>query len=356
MYHGALVNTIVRRCDLGLLLLIAVMAGCHGTPRSQAPPPATPTLADHHVHLLSPDLLRDWAAVGVTFSRAPSVYTTAEGLLTSSLDQALLVPMAHLYSSAWLREGLKLTEDQERECVQKENDHVAREAGRYPGRAVAYCSVGLFRPYTWDEIRRCRETLGSPGIKLHFASSGVDLRNEDHLAEIGRLFAWAEREKVPLLVHFDPQARGLEVEDVERFIARVLTPHEKLEILIAHLGGSGGYGPWTQSVFRAFVSWLEEEARQGRARPGVAFDLSAVILEEESEGVPPTTPEEAAALAEDLRRAGLARVVFGSDYPVFDPQRYLSLLQTTLRLSPEGLETLRSHRLPVLARLRRQPS
>lgn len=350
------VKRTVRRSDLGLVLLGAVLAGCLGAPRSQAPPPATPALADHHVHLLSPGLLRDWAAAGATFSRAAPVYTSAEGLFESSLDQAVLVPMAHLYSSGWLRERLELTEDQERERVRRENDHVAAEAKRYPRRAVAFCSVGVLRPYTWDEIRRCRESLGSPGIKLHLASSGVDLRNEEHLEEIAKIAGWAETEEVALLVHFDPQARGLDVEDVERFIARVLAPHERLEVMIPHLGGSGGYGPWTRSVFRTFVNWLDEEARKGRPRPGVTFDVSAVILEEESEGVPPTTPEEAASLAEDLRSLGLARVMFGSDYPVFDPQRYLSLLQTTLRLSTDELETLRRNRLPVLARLRRQPS
>jgi hypothetical protein len=58
-----------------------------------------------------------------------------------------------------------------------------------------------------------------------------------------------------------------------------------------------------------------------------------VVLEEESEGVPPTTAEEAATLAADLRRSGLHRLVFGSDYPVFDPRRVASVLAGRIGLS-----------------------
>ncbi|MGE0354110.1 MAG: amidohydrolase family protein [Gemmatimonadales bacterium] len=309
----------------------------------------SPALWDHHVHILSPALVRDWKSLGVPFTRPDSVYTSAAALLAPSvtggegLAGVVLVPMAHFYGNAELRGALRLSPDEEAARVRQENDFVAREAARTPGRALAFCSVNHRRPYAWDELRRCRRELLSPGIKLHLASAGTDLRDEDQLAELARIAAWADAERIVLLLHFDPQARGLEVTDVERFIARVLDPYPDLRVTIAHLGGSGGYGPWTRDVFRTFIAWLENSPAP---RPAVMFDLSAVILARESEGVPATTVEEAAALAPDLRRAGLGRILFGSDYPVFDPPAYAELLRERAGLSPEELRTILSNRRP----------
>jgi len=69
-----------------------------------------------------------------------------------------------------------------------------------------------------------------------------------------------------------------------------------------------------------------------------------VILEDESEGVPPTTTDEAASLGSDLRRAGLGRIVLGSDFPVFDPRRTLALLSERAGLTPAELATIAANR------------
>lgn len=307
---------------------------------------------DHHVHILGADLLRDWKALGATFSKPDAAYLSSAGLLSSdgrpagdtALEQVVLVPMAHFYGSSEMRAGLTL--DEERERVQRENDHVAAEAGRLPGRAVAACSVDFLRPYAEEEIARCRSVHGSPGIKLHLASAGADLRSDAHLTALRRILARATTDGMWVLLHFDPQARGLEVEDVRRFIDVVLGPIPDLRVCIAHLGGSGGYGEWTQSVFRTFTDWLAAEERAGRARSGMHFDISAVVLERASEGVAATTDEEVAALSRDLRRIGVERVVFGSDYPVFDPYAYARLLRDRLDLAPGQLEALLKNRFP----------
>ena len=79
---------------------------------------------------------------------------------------------------------------------------------------------------------------------------------------------------------------------------------------------------------------MEAEARAGRLRPHVLVDVSAALLAAPSEGVPATTPEEAAALAPALRRLGLERVVFASDAPVFDPWDTWELLLDRTDLTP----------------------
>lgn len=321
---------------------------------------APASLVDHHVHLLGPGLVADWKRAGARFSKPDDAYGSVRALLgdpaeTSSgqagpLRRAALVPMAHLYGRPGFSEALGLSLEDEHARVRAENDHVAREAARYPGRAIAFCSVGVLRPYAWQEILRCHEQLHSAGVKLHLGSAGTDLRDE-HLAQVEKIAAWSESEGKALLVHFDPQHRGLTEKDVERFVRRVLAPHPRLEVWIAHLGGSGGYGPWTRSVLRVFADWLL--AQPAGTRPGVYFDLSAAVLEEESEGVPATTAEELGALSKDLRRVGLDRLVFGSDHPVFAPQDYARLLGSRLELTPAEQQRLFGNEAPALRRIRR---
>ncbi len=302
---------------------------------------------DHHVHLMSEALVADWRAMGARFSRPDAAYTSPERVLGESsatafppIHRAVLVPMGHLYGHQEFRQGLALSLADERSRVARENDHVARQAARFPGRAVALCSVPALRAYALEELSRCRHELASAGVKLHLASSEVDLRDESHLDRIGEIATWAEARGMPLLLHLDTQLRGTEVRDVERFAERVLKSRPRLTVVVAHLGGSGGYGPWTRSVFLALGGWLDRSAAAGEPRENVFFDLSAVILEEESEGVPATTPSEVAQLAADLRASGLRRLVFGSDYPVFDPRRVASVLSDRVGLSVEEVAGL----------------
>ncbi len=307
-------------------------------------------LVDHHVHLIGPDLLRDWKSLGVPFSRRDEVYLSAAGLLgagavePAAVEAVVLVSMAHMYGRSDFRAEMGLRLEEERARVARENDHVAREAARTPGCAVAFCSVAALRPYAEAELDRCHTELGAAGVKLHLAASDVELTDASHLEAIGRILARAEERGQPVLLHVDPQRRGLVADDIARFARTVLEPRRELTLIVAHLGGSGGYGPWTRQVFSTLVDWLEERRAGGDPRPRLFFDTSAVILEEESEGVPPTTPEEAAALGRDLRRAGLERIVLGSDYPVFDPLRTLTLLAARAGLTAEEIATIAANR------------
>lgn len=317
---------------------------------SAASPEEPPPLFDHHVHLLGPDLLRDWKALGVPFSRRDEIYLSAAGLLgadgaeTPAVGGVVVASMAHMYGRSGFRAEMGLPLEEERARAARENDHVAREAARTPGRAVAFCSVAALRPYAEAELDRCHAELHAAGVKLHLAASDVDLTDAAHLEAIGRILARAEERGQPVLLHVDPQRRGLVAADIARFARTVLEPRRELTLIVAHLGGSGGYGPWTRQVFGTLVDWLEERRIAGDPRPRVFFDTSAVILEEESEGVPPTTPEEAAALGADLRRAGLGRIVLGSDYPVFDPRRTLALLSERAGLARGEIATIAANR------------
>lgn len=293
---------------------------------------------DHHVHLLGPDLIRDWRAIGIPFSRPDSAYLIPDGTLTR-VERAVLVPMGHAYGNSELRAALDLSVEEEEHRVARENDHLLAQAARFPDRAVALCSAPALRPYGMRELERC-VTAGGAGIKLHLAASEVDLRDPAHLSSLEALAAWAAQRRLPILLHLDTQRRGTEAADVDRFLRTVLEPQPDLVVIIAHLGGSGGYGDWTRSVFRTVNTWLAERFAADDRRPGIFFELSAVLLEEESEGVPASTDADVAALVADFDEFGTDRLVFGSDAPSFDPARHAALLVGRGVLAEGTLDTI----------------
>jgi len=317
-----------------LTILALLLAGSPALAQQQ---PAAARFVDHHVHILGPDVVRDWKALGVTFSRPDSIYTSPASLLGDGGDAvslAVLVPMGHLYANPEFVEGLRIDAAEARRRVRRENAHVAAAAARHPGRAVALCSVPALADWAMDDLAWCRDSLAVAGIKLHLASSQVDLRDTTHLARLAGIARFAAAHALPILLHVDPQRRGHDSTHVRALAERVFAPFPSLSMVIAHLGGSGGYGAWTRTVHRTLRDWRRDAERSG-ARRNLYFDLSAVLLEQESEGVPATTDEEARLLLAALRADSLDRYVFGSDYPVFDPVRGAAALVERVGLTRE---------------------
>lgn len=347
--HG----TLHMRCCRALAGLL-YLAAC-----GEADTADTAGVVDHHVHLLSPELVKDWKSLGVNFSRPDSVYTTASSLLgdpalpdggrTRQIAGAVLLPMAHLYGRQDIRGPLRLSLGAEQAAVRRENDYVAAEAARFPGRAIALCGIDFLRPYAWAEVQRCRSELASPGIKVHLGSAGANLGYASHLAALRRFAELANADSLILFVHFDPQNNRGQVDLVRRFIDQVLQPFPDLTVVIAHLGGSGGVDPWTRAIFEEFLSWLEAEDAAGRSRPGVWFDISAAWLARDSEGMPRSTKQDGEALAAVLARVGVGRLLFGSDAPVFVPGPYAAAFRRRAVLGAQAWDTLTHNRLPALA-------
>lgn len=310
--------------------------------RSAQPQP----LVDHHVHVLSPQLVRDWKSLGVPFSRPDEHYTRLDTLAAiDELDGVLLAPMAHFYADEELRGALALDLDAERERVRAENDYVAELAASSAMRAVALASVDLLRPYALDELERARREHGVAGAKIHLRCAGFDLRNDEHGDALERVVAWVESFDGLMLLHLDTRAEHVESGDVAACLERAFGGHARSRVIVAHMGGSGGFDARTGAVLDGCLAWLESEARRGRPRPEFRFDLSAAILLRESEGVRASTDAEMAELGRALRRAGLERIVFGSDYPVFDPREHAGVVVDRLGLTPTESRRILSARV-----------
>ena len=153
-----------------------------------------------------------------------------------------------------------------------------------------------------EEVERCADELGAKGIKLHPAEGHFFPRDE-------RL--WPAYEKIqelglPIISHggIFMLTRDVDYTKPSNF-EPVLESFPDLKLVVAHLG----HGFWDESVALA------------KKYPNVYFDTSAVI----------TGVEELKILSDDdavelIRKLGVDRVMFGSDYPWFSPAASLEAL------------------------------
>jgi predicted TIM-barrel fold metal-dependent hydrolase len=278
----------MRTALSGLALLL--LTSC----ATALPPGAPAPSVDYHQHLISP-----------AFAAVLNVTTLRDGqALVRELDSAGIrraVVLSVGYSFADERKGLSDPDARTR----AENDWTSAQVAGSHGRLIGFCSANPLRAAALQELERCLALPGMIGIKQHWGNAGVSLRNPEHLRNTQRLFAFAERRRVPVLVHM--RARGGQdygAQDARLFLEQVvpLAPH--VEIVVAHLGASGpGYTPQHDEVMAVFGEAAE---RRAPAMGNIYFDVSSNV-------VPETTADEAAAVARRVREVGARRILYGSD-------------------------------------------
>src|SRR3954471_12586133 len=205
-------------------LLATLLAGC----ATVSPPSRSAPFADYHQHLVSPAFApiaklpqRDGAAL-------------VRELDAAGIERAVVLSVG--YSFADERKGFS----QPDRLTREENDWTSTEVVRNAPRLIGFGSVNPLRPAALEELERCLDLPGMVGIKLHLGNGGISLRNPAHLARMQEVFTLAQRRHAPVLVHM--RARGgnnYGAEDAEIFLNKVVPMAPDIEIVIAHLGGSG---------------------------------------------------------------------------------------------------------------------
>lgn len=284
-------------------------------------------IADGHVHILSPELIKIWKGLGIPFSRPDEYYSDIDVILKNTAVKRIdLISMAHVYSS----EEFGAFKN-ERELVEKENSYVAAARDKYPKKVRAFCSIDPLREYALEELERCRGALKMDGIKLHHNANQVYLTVPAHLEKVKKVFEFAANHKMPILMHFDNSHRRFGEPDIKLLTGSILNELGPVNLTIAHFGTSGGFSSRTRAFINAFITELS--ANKNLEKHRILFDISAVALDKDSEGVSKLTDEEFAVLGVYVRRLGLHRVKFATDYPLYRPDEYLEILRTRLRLS-----------------------
>jgi predicted TIM-barrel fold metal-dependent hydrolase len=217
------------------------------------------------------------------------------------LDAAGIRRAALLSVAYWFDSGPEAERAKAYSAVRAENDWTAAQAAKFPGRLVAFCSFNALANHALQELRRCAATGHFAGVKLHFASSRVDLTNPTHLAHLKKVFRLANELRLPIVAHTNG-AEGYGAEHVRILLRELLPLTPNVVVQIAHLWGGEGY---SSDAIKAFADAIEA---RDPATKNLRFDVSDVALAVSS----PAAMEEIAAL---MRRIGLERLFYGSDAP-----------------------------------------
>ncbi|MBL7979411.1 MAG: amidohydrolase family protein [Bacteroidetes Order II. Incertae sedis bacterium] len=292
-------------------------------------------ISDGHVHLMSPQLIALWKSMGIPFSKKEAFYSDIDTIMTTSgAEKINLISMAYVYSSQEFGGGTQNIIQKFRE----ENDFLAYSKSKYKNRIKAFFGIDPLSEFALEEIKRCYNILKLDGIKIHHNASQVYLTEPEHLQKVKALFQYASDQKIPILMHFDNGHRKFGKTDVQILADSVLAKLDFVDIQIAHFGTSGGFSPKTKEVLDTFIALFN--INHPIARQNIKFDISAVALDKDAEGVKQLTESEFIELAEYTRKIGFKRIVFGTDYPLYKSSEYLNILIKKLHLSDKEINQL----------------
>jgi len=315
---------------LCFLLLNGPVLAVHGLGVKESPD-AISWRADHHIHLASADLCR---LVGecLPSNHPPAVYASDA---VSALDEAhvskgIILSCAYLYGLP----SLHLTSREIAERTRRENEFTAAEVAKYPTRLVGFLSVNPLQNSAIEEIRHWRGSHVLIGLKLHFTASAVHIRSAAERRQVARVVSEAAAEHIPIVIHIG--GGNVDASDAELFIRDVLPSAGESWVQIAHAGGGLPLHDGNHvGVLRTFADHI---VRDDPATRHVLFDLSFVPAAGESR-------EDAAALTQEIRRIGIKRFLFGSDFNVLAPEEEIKSLGR-LGLTKEEWQTLRQNCAP----------
>ena len=329
--------------------ICAVFSFCLLTAAAQAQ--VLPT-ADHHAHLQSPGaarLLNQGARLHPENASHEKEKPLTAKELVSALDGAG-IQKATALSEAYLLGTDLVHVANEAKVVNAENDWTQRQVARYPKRLVGFCSVNPIKHYALAAIHHCVQIGLRGGLKLHLAASHFDFKNADQIHKLQEVFHEANQLRMPILIHLHPwDGKWDGGHDTNIFIEQVLPLAPDIPVQVAHLAGWGGYD---RSADAALSMFAEKCAPPATVCNRLYFDISAVIVPPSAATAPPGSDlrfiydnqkdfaEGPQRLAANLRRIGLDRILFATDWPVLKHNEYIKLLRSDLPLNSGEIDQI----------------
>lgn len=334
----------------GVLTAVGAPAGSRdfGGTRADGSPVIPP--ADHHMHVWS-SAARDALVEMISAGREgppPELPIFDGGDAAGRLDSAG-IERGVLLSTAYLFGSPDLEVDDERRMVREENDWVARQAATHPERLVAFFGVNPLSGYAPEVVEHCVETEMCAGMKLQLANSDLDFHDPEDVGRLRAFFAELQERGLPVVIHLQTRRDGFGAAEVDVFVDEVLPAAPDVPVQVAHMGGNSRFDSATVRSFDALARAIEDHPRR---MDDVFFDM----------GLVPFPPQRARGdtarqrvyrrwnrrFAEAVRRVGLDRVVFGTDYPEAKPGPYARRLRESLPLADSEIDDLYEDRAPYL--------
>lgn len=317
---------------------------------AEAEPDGAAPVADHHMHVWSGDA-RD-ALVRLLAERRggkpPTLPVFDGGDAVARLDSAG-IPTGVLLSTAYFFGSPDVDFADERRKTRAENDWVARQAGEFPDRLLAFFSVNPLTGYASGEVQHCARTPVCGGMKLHLANADFDFRDSTHVDRLRSFFRSCQAERLPVVIHLQTRNEDFGGEEVRVFVDRVLPAAPEIPVQVAHMGGNSRFDSATVRAFDALSRAIRDHPER---MDDVYFDMALV----------PFPPQRARGdtarqnlyrrwnrrFAEAVREVGAERIVFGTDYPEARPGPYSRRLRQSLPLADSTILELYQNRAPYL--------
>ena len=224
------------------------------------------------------------------------------------------------------------------EKVRAENDWTAQEVARFPERLVAFCSFNPLRDHALAELERCASDGRYKGLKLHFGTSGVDLKNPEHVGKVRQVFQAANQRRLPIIVHVRAdQTYGRE--HAEILLNQLVAAAPDIPVQIAHLWGGEAFSDAALGGYADAVSAGHPAARN------LYFDVSDAAL------VAGGSQETLQTIAKRIRQIGPQRILYGSDAAMVGhptPRDAWAAFRTEVPLTGEEIRIIASNVAPYL--------
>ncbi len=316
-----------------LLFTLLLLAAC-GSKKSLVILDESPPIYDTHVHIMSDDLVREWQAMGIPFSKAAAYYADIDTILNYlGANKVDLIGMGYVYGNPEFYQGSDAYQR-----LRQENDYLHAAAKQYPKRVRPFFAIDPLKDYAMKELRRCVDFDTKKGLKMHFSASGVYLTVPEHLAKVRPIFRYAAEQQLPILLHFDNWHPKFGPRDMNILVDSILQDIPAVELRIAHFGTSGGFNDKTRRFLDESVRLFE--AQKIPERHQIWFDISAVALDKDSEGVTKLSTADFENLKTYIQKLGVDKVVFGTDYPLYRAREYYNILKEKVGLSEAEMNTI----------------
>lgn len=322
--------------------------------------PQTTTIAplvDHHVHLGSAalsDQVDEMQKLDPSafehlskdiFSR-PTPADAIHILDEAGVKRAVLISTAYFFM---------LTPDPAEAArkMREENRFIVDTALSSNGRLIAFIAVNPLAANAREELKYWAGKPGVSGIKLHLGAAGFKASSPEQVAKLATFFTAAQEAHLPLLVHLRGGGAFPKAE-VETFIDKVLSQAGDLPVQIAHGGGYAGADPATIGSLEAFD---EAIARKAPGTKNLVFDISGVVLPEETAKALGSSDEQLKTFVGLMRKIGIERFVIGSDWPAIGRiAPYFALMREKLPVTDAEWAQLCNNLAPYLKATVASPS
>jgi len=257
------------------------------------------TRIDFHVHITPPDIIANWEKYAEKeeyfslLSRGKGNKFAAAEDVIAALNKDGTVEKAVVFGFAFRDIGL----------CRYVNDYVIEKTRQYPEKLTGFAVTPVLRgEETAKEIERCFKN-GLAGVgELFPEGQGFDLENR---AQTESLRGACLEFSLPLLLHanepvghFYPGKTEVSLRQLETFVSN----NPDLKIILAHFGGG--------LLFYETMSEIKEKFRN------VYYDTAASPFLYDSR------------IYRAIKALGLCeKILFGSDFPLLAPSRYLPALE-----------------------------